>query len=425
MENQELIPHTKEQKEYRARLKRVWDAVRLKQPDRVPMVILDDYFSLHQGGLTPAQAYYDTELAAKVFQEEIVKYGWDMVGLFAAFPGKVGEILGLTTNKWGGYNLPDTQEFQYVEKEYLLADEYDLFLKDPGDFTVRKLWPRMATVLEPFGLFPPLAAMSHAYAPVGELAIALSRPEVLEMLRKMIKAGEEMNKLLEVLDRTTEALKQKGLPVENGLSASFAHAPFDWVSDYLRGIRGSMMDMYYNPDKLKATIEVITPTIIDYAIASAKEMGGTTVSIPLHRGSDSFMSNAQFAEFYWPGLKKLLLALIEADLTPIPFFEGSYTNRLEFLTELPAGKVWGHFDVVDLKKARQAIGDTMCFWGNVPTQVLIAGTPEQTADAVKELIDIFGDTGGLIIDGSAGIPKEAKKENVMAMAETVYKYGVY
>jgi len=117
--------------------------------------------------------------------------------------------------------------------------------------------------------------------------------------------------------------------------------------------------------------------------------------------------------------------LIDAEITPMPYWEGSYTNRLEFLTELPRGKIWGHFDVVDIEKAKKLLGDTMCFWGNVPVQTLISGTPEQTSDYVKLLIDTFGDNGGLIVDGAAGIPKEAKLENVIAMTETVFEYGVY
>ena len=58
----------------------------------------------------------------------------------------------------------------------------------------------------------------------------------------------------------------------------------------------------------------------------------------LHRGADGFMSLNQFETFYWPGLKKIILALIDAGLTPFVFFEGDFTSRLEYLTELPKGK---------------------------------------------------------------------------------------
>jgi uroporphyrinogen-III decarboxylase len=88
--------------------------------------------------------------------------------------------------------------------------------------------------------------------------------------------------------------------------------------------------------------------------------------------------------------------------------------------------VVGHFDVIDKQKAKDVLGDHMCFWGNVPAQLLVTGTEEQTADYVKELIDIFADGGGLIIDGAVdGIPPEAKPENVEAMTEAVFEYGVY
>ena len=137
------------------------------------------------------------------------------------------------------------------------------------------------------------------------------------------------------------------------------------------------------------------------------------------------MSDEQFERFYWPGLKTLLLALIEKDLIPIPFFEGDYTPRLRFLAELPPGKVAGHFDIVDRKEAKRIIGETMAFWGNVPAGLLATGTPEEVRDDVKELIDTFGDNGGLIIDGSTGIPDEARPENVRAMVETAREYGVY
>jgi uroporphyrinogen-III decarboxylase len=421
-QNDAALP-TQEEIAYQAREKRIQDAIRLQKPDRVPLVCYDDYFCLSLGGLTPSEAYYNPDRAAEVHVEQITKFNWDMVSLFGYFPGKVGEIIGLKSNKWAGYNLPNTQEFQYVEQEYMLADEYDQFLKDPSDFVIRKLWPRMAEGLEPFGVFPSFLAMSHTFAPIAEIAIYVGKPEVREMLEKLIRVGEEMNAYNAAMDRAAEALMNKGFPVM--VESAGAHAPFDWISDYFRGIKGSMLDMFYQPEKLKAAIEVVTIPIIEFAIKTAKDLGDNVVSIPLHRGADPFMSNDQFAEFYWPSLKQLLLALIDADLTPSPYWEGSYTSRLEFLAELPPGKIWGHFEVINLEKTKEIIGDTMCFWGNVPAQILISGTPSQTKDYVRKLIDIFGDNGGLIVDGAVGIPKEAKQENVMAMTEAVFEYGVY
>ncbi len=128
------------------------------------------------------------------------------------------------------------------------------------------------------------------------------------------------------------------------------------------------------------------------------------------------MSNEQFARFYWPSLKALLLGLIDAGLVPMAFFEGDYTPRLKFLGELPPGKIIGHFDRIDRQEARRALGGVMCFWGNVPASVLCAGTVDEVKREVWELMDLFAE-GGLILDGSIGIPDEAKPENVLALTQ--------
>jgi uroporphyrinogen-III decarboxylase len=153
--------------------------------------------------------------------------------------------------------------------------------------------------------------------------------------------------------------------------------------------------------------------------------GNKRVFIPLHRGAGGFMNDMQFEKFYWPGLKALLLGLVNAGLTPIPFFEGNYTPRVKFLKELPPGKVVGKFDIMDRKLFKQELADVMCFWGNVPSSTLCTGTPEQVKTDVKELIDLFKDTGGLIIDATNGLPDEAKPDNVQAMTDAVLEYGIY
>ena len=46
---------------------------------------------------------------------------------------------------------------------------------------------------------------------------------------------------------------------------------------------------------------------------------------------------------------------------------------------------------------------------------MCTATPQEVKDDVKELIDLFGDTGALIIDSTQGIPDEARPENVLAL----------
>ena len=64
--------------------------------------------------------------------------------------------------------------------------------------------------------------------------------------------------------------------------------------------------------------------------------------------------------------------------------------------------------------------------GNVPTSLLVTGTPREVTDYVRKLIDLFGNGCDLTVDGAvAGVSGESRPENVEAMAGTIFKYGVY
>jgi uroporphyrinogen-III decarboxylase len=411
--------------EYLAREKRFYDALALRKPDRVPVASLAAFFVTRYAGLTNAEAISpDYEKAYSAWLRSTKKLNWDMAPPpFILFPARVMELLGLRTFRWPGKHFPDNSPYQFVEGEYMLADEYDEFLKNPSDFVMRKMMPRMSETMEPFGLFPPLHWFSSGYTMIMLFSSVLGAPPVQGMLQRLIEVGQEMNKVNAAQGKLIADLAEAGYPL---ITFAFAEAPFDWVSDMFRGLRGVMLDMYRQPDKLKAAIDLFTPFAIESALMAAQMSGNTRIFIPLHRGAGGFMSNQQFEEFYWPGLKTLMLTLIEHGMTPMPFLEGDYTPRLKYLQELPPGKVLGHFDVIDLKKAKEMIGDIMCFWGNVPAQMLVTGTPQQVKDYCKNLIDIFGDNGGLILDGAVdGVPPESKPENVEAMMETALEYGVY
>lgn len=409
---------------YQERLKRFNDAVSLQKPDRVPIASLAAFFVTKYSGLTNKEAMYDYDKMANAWKESVRRLNWDMSPPpFTIFPGPLMEILGLKQFKWPGFDLPENLPYQYVEAEYMLADEYDKFLADPGDFTIRTIMPRMARALEPLGQIPPLHWFSGGYTLFMLGATLMGIPPIVQMMEAMKQAGAEATKWNAVQAKLVKELEEMGYPI---ITAFPCLAPFDWITDMLRGLRGIMLDMYRNPDKLLAAIDLLTPMWIESTIMAAQQTGNPRIFIPLHRGAGGFMSNEQFAKFYWPSLKKVILALLDADLTPMPFWEGDYTPRLEFLAELPKGKVLGHFDIVDLNKARKILGNTMCFWGNVPAQLLVTGTAQEVRDYVKKLIDTFSDTGGLIVDGAVdGVPPDSKPENVEAMTETVFEYGIY
>jgi uroporphyrinogen-III decarboxylase len=144
----------------------------------------------------------------------------------------------------------------------------------------------------------------------------------------------------------------------------------------------------------------------------------------VHKSTREFMSNEQFNEFYWPYLRKGILALVEKGITPVIYWEADFESRLEFIGDLPKGKVVYHLSNTNPQKARDVLGDTCCLVGNVPNIMLLSGTPDDVKGYCKKLIDTVGKKGGFIMDAAVMLD-EAKPENLKAMIDFTKEYGVY
>jgi uroporphyrinogen-III decarboxylase len=249
-------------------------------------------------------------------------------------------------------------------------------------------------------------------------------PEFRKLAEALYKAGEEEEKWRKATLNMEEEMARLGYPAQ-GQMGGVGGAPFDFISDFLRGMRGSMLDLYRNPDKLLAACDKVLEWRLERGVPADPTKRGNPkrVFIALHRGSDGFMSKKQFETFYWPGLKKILEKTIELGFVPIPFCEGKWDSRLEYLRELPKGKVIYRFAETDMAKAKEVLGDHSCIMGNVPVSLLQAGTVSEVEDYCKNLIKICGKGGGFIMTASSASIEGSKPENVKAMVESVKKYG--
>ena len=404
---------------YLANLKTFEDAVSLKNSGKVPFILLSTmYFPANFAGVSNAAVMQDAALRFKCLKDMITHYDFPMVpgdGLYwGSWPWNT-----LKHKQWlkPGDELKDDQPFQFSEQENMTIDEYDAFLNDPGDFTFRKILPRMTGLFEPLGMLPPLH--NYLYYPMYA-APFFSFPNFVEMLDGLKKLGEQWAEFNTHYAQFATELAEAGYPK---LYGGVGFAPFDTLSVFLRGLKGSLTDMIRVPDKLLAALEFLADREIAMLKAQATMLDNPRVVVFAYRGVDHFMSDKQFEKFYWPTLRRMLIELVDAGLTPLPYFEVDFTSRLPYLLDLPKGKIPIHFEKVDRMEARKIMGDNNSFWGDIPASLLTLGTPEEVQENVRELIDIFGDTNGLIIDGGVGIPDQAKPENVSAVFEAIEKYS--
>ena len=83
--------------------------------------------------------------------------------------------------------------------------------------------------------------------------------------------------------------------------------------------------------------------------------------------------------------------------------------------------VW-QFDATDMKEAKRHLGGYQCIAGNVPGSLLLAGTPEEVDQYVKQLVaDAAGEGGFLLSPGT--VVGEAKPECLKSMIDAGKKYG--
>ncbi len=404
---------------FNEREKRIRDAIELKQPDRIPFAPFCSFFAVTNAGFEFNKAMHDYDILIEAVKKFTIDFQPDAFSdTFRIMAwAKTLEILDYKQLVWPGHNgNPDTT-YQFVEDEYMAVEEYDMFLNDPSDFLLRRFIPKAWGLLEPLKNLRPLSwawyTRSASYvAPFGT-------PEVAEALKELIRAGEEAQTMISKAQSLAAHMDSLGFPKQ---FASSSYAPFDYIGDFFRGTRGIMLDIYRNPDKLLAAIEKVLPSMIEQAISVPKTGTVNRVFIPLHKGLDGFMSQEQFKKFYWPSLRKLMLACIDAGFTPNPLFEGDCTSRLEIIGDIPKGKAVYWFERTSLFRAKEILGDTVCIEGGLPASLMINGSTDQVRDYCKELIDVVGKDGGFILNGDVGIPDEAKVENVRALADFVKTY---
>jgi hypothetical protein len=409
-------------KRYKERVTRLTKALLLQEPDRVPVSLPAGNFPAYYSGLDLKTVMYDYKAlrqAYTTFLRDFDDYMDTYIGPGLTHSGSVLEILNYRLYKWPGHGVADdVNTYQFVEGEYMFANEYDALIKDPSDFVLRVLTPRLVGSLGGVAKLPPLS--STLGMPL-RLVSPFTHKEVRDSFQSLIAAGREMEKWQKQISGFNRDALALGFPAFRG---AMAVAPFDTLGDSMRGTQGVILDMYRQPDKVLKALDVITPITIDYAVAAVDAFNGFMCSFPLHKGDDTFMSDKQFEKFYWPSLRKVILALVKEGIMVMLFAEGKYLKRLPMVNDLPRGWVLWQFDQTDMAEAKRILGKNACIAGNVPTSITCTGTAAEVKEYCRKVIETCKPGGGYILMGGASAT-ETCEANLKAFMEAAKEYGRY
>lgn len=406
-------------KKYQAKATRLMKAIKMEIPDRVPVTIPSSSYVAYNAGISLQTAMYHPEELKRAWLKFLQDFDQDAADGPGTSSGIVNEILDYKVYKWPGHGLASDQTMpQFVEAEYMKADEYDLFIKDQFDFGLRYFLPRAWGVFEPFAGVPPFS--SYQGLPMRLLAMC-NDPAFRKSFRAIWKASREYARWQQTVIECRRASREAGFPSWTG---GMALAPFDTLADMLRGTRGIALDMYRQPEKLLEALATVTPQSIKSAVAGADASGCPMIFIPMHKGDDAFMSLKQFEKFYWPTFRKLLLGIINEGCVPVMVIDGSYNTRLEIIKDLPRASVVWILEQTDIFKAKKILGDSACIGGNVTAAQLYTQTPRAIKAYCRKLIEVCGENGGYILTLGSSVDR-CNPANLQAIIEAAKEYGVY
>jgi uroporphyrinogen-III decarboxylase len=403
---------------YRERIHRLRMAYDLATPDRIIADISmgASEYAIRRKGLTGHHLLYNHESLLDPIVEFNNEFQPDVAVSAFPYPGKLFDMLDLKTYVWGGQKLPDHQVIQAVEGEYMMPEEYADFIADPTAFWMKTYIPRMFGALGAMSMMPDFPRISEI-VDVLTLAMPFGMPPVQEMLHRLMDAGNEAMKLMPILGQIGGTLAASGFP---SMGYTFVKAPFDFLSDTLRGTRGIMTDLYRRPNDVLAACEAYVPVLVRTITQTCDQMGIPVALYPLHKGADGFMSQEQFAKFYWPTFKAVMLGLFEEGITNYLFVEGTYDSRLEIIAEMPKYSALWHFDKTDMRKVRDILSDKFTIAGNVAASLMSTGSTDDVRAYCDELVELYDGAPGYIMAFGCGF-EMTTDEKIRAFQDSVKK----
>jgi hypothetical protein len=391
-----------------------------KIPFRVPLCPAAGHFPVEYGGITFYDAMYDFDALAGAWRKFFTDFDPDSYSAPIIVSGKICDLLDMKLYRWPGHGVSKEQEYQFVEDEYMKAEEYRALIDDPSGFHLKSFFPRVSNTLKPFEKIPFLGDL-HGIPSLLSGTMPFAAPDFQNTIQALVEAGSEALKWMQGLKELNGSIMGRGCPAFRG---GRSLAPFDVIGDSLRGTRGILTDMYRCPDLLLEACERYVPFMIEAGVQTATASGNPMIFIPLHKGADTFMSIGQYGRFYWPSLRKVILGLVYEGLVPVIFAEAGYESRLDIISDVPKGKTVWWFEQTDMARAKETVGKVACIAGNIPNALFRTGGPEDMRAYCRELIEAAGEGGGFILSTAASL-QGARPENVKAMIDAGKEFGVY
>ncbi len=386
------MTYANDPKDYESKLQRRKDAVNHIETDHVPVMMMSVTWPFGYEGVKVMDYIHDRPKLNSFGRAPLKEFYCDIYtgGMFSA-PIEAYDFLKPEEPQY--FVSDDGHTMQHHEISPMQPEEYGLMISDMKGYMENVILPRRYPIL------------NRPY-PENYNALKNAFPRVMDFM-----AG--------LMDLTEMQKKEFGVP---GLFASFGYAPMDYMMDFLRGFKGTTMDMRRRPEEFKKGLEAITEYLIPLTYGPALKKGDTLL-LPLH--CPPFLSPNQYAEFYWPTFKRFVDIAMKKKLNVMLGLEGNWTPHLETLKEFPKNRILGTLEqTTDIFQAKKNVGEYITLIGGMPLAFMNGSSKNECIDLTKRLIDGCAPGGGYLFctDLMLMSKHDLNADNFKACIETVLTY---
>ena len=200
------------------------------------------------------------------------------------------------------------------------------------------------------------------------------------------------------------------------------------VLGLLRGMEAFLMDCFRNPEEVKQGLEVATDVVIDYSLALIKR--GVSLIVNCHDyGNRSIMSEKLWMSLQADCLRRMYAAIGEAGATlvvhncdAVPYIDAAFDDigGVDVYQAAALPPTCG-----DWSEYKQKYGSRAVLFGTWwPPDLAKVGAAEVMARS-KEMIDVLGQGGGLILGPACEFPSHGPIANAKALVDAAHEFGTY
>ncbi len=378
------------------RLDTVHKAIGFEKTDRIPTHSVYFSWMILDAGLKMSDAIYHYDILEDVISQFHERYQFD----FYNYIGHRNPFRVFDAVDGNAYVVDDEKEMISITEDHNFMEspdeEYKLLIDNPIKYLWELVIPRKCKTFN-----------------------------TDKAVDSFVDSVKELNTFDAFMARMTDKfVHQYGVPNKSILTEN---VPFEFLFNYLRGIKGVSIDLRRRPKLLfeacKA-IEGLTGSSKRHElIHTLKPADDTIFSTYICLLGHSILTVKQFEELYWPYIKNIIDGSIKNNQKVMIFSEAFIGRFYEFFQDVPKGVIMLQLEqdnVFDIRKKLPNVAIS----GGMTTDLLGRKSKEECLEYAKVLVDELGKDGGFIMGQNKMVSyrNDAKRENVLAVQEFCRNY---